>query len=167
MCRQPFSIGELEQQNIEISVESDKKAFKWFYEGKTRGYWAFDERSNLELENAYNKNGTEKIVISIAGFAYCIDFSNLIQYPIKHPDRIRRIKRSEEHRLDNSEFKVKGIAGLRSGLMLKRTQATTSSSSSNSNQCDHHDNNNGETSECDQLTLAFSESLHLSTDTHT
>jgi E3 ubiquitin-protein ligase RNF146 len=156
MCRQPFSIDQLEQQNIDICQESDEKIFKWFYEGKTSGYWAFDERSNLELENAYNdRNTTEKIVISIAGFAYCIDFTRLIQYPVKHPERIRKIKRSEEHRLNSGEFKIKGVAGLR---VLERTQAS-SSSSSNSNECDHDD---GETSRCDNLSQSLSESLRLS-----
>ncbi|KAG5681560.1 hypothetical protein PVAND_010980 [Polypedilum vanderplanki] len=157
MCRQPFSI-ELLEQNLEMNLDSKNKVFKWFYEGKTSGYWAFDERSNLELENAFHDK-KDKIVISIAGFSYCIDFVRLIQYPINHPERVRKIKRCEELNTENGDFKIKGIAGLRVSERTTTTQPSSTSSSSSNTNDDNEASGTGLTDQ--ELSQVFSESLQL------
>ncbi|KAL7034232.1 hypothetical protein ACKWTF_007904 [Chironomus riparius] len=110
MCRKPFNIEEIEQ-NVGIEKTSIDKQFNWFYQSKgSTSFWAFDERTNEELELAYSDE-KDHLIISIAGFVYCIDFLRLIQYPVNHPERIRKIKRCDE--LNQESLTIKGIAGVR------------------------------------------------------
>jgi E3 ubiquitin-protein ligase RNF146 len=125
MCRKPFSLDQIEQ-NIEIDKNSlDSKKFNWFYEGKNQGFWAFDERSSEEIEQAFvdNKN---HLLINIAGYTYCIDFQNMIQYPQHKRNRIRKIKRCED--LSEISAEIKGVAGVR--------VAESNSINENNQQCD-------------------------------
>lgn len=111
MCRQEFSLEQIEQ-TLEIGKEYETKKFRWLYEARTENsWWAFDERNYLEIEEAF-QSSKEQISINIAGYTYVIDFIKMQQYRYDLPTRIRRIKRQEDNELSES-LKIKGIAGLR------------------------------------------------------
>lgn len=165
MCRAPFSIDQLEQ-SLEIekkSLETQQQSseVQWLYEGKS-GFWIYDENSTSELENAYNQKKND-IVITIAGFAYCVDFQKMIQFPAFHPERIRKIKRTEQFKLDENEFKIKGIAGLRvkERASMSNDQQTTSQNANSSHCYNEIIDVDSSESESDDLSQALSESLQL------
>lgn len=79
--------------------------FAWYYEGRN-GWWQYDERTNHELEEAFNK-GQKSTEVLIAGFLYVADLENMVQYRLNEHGRRRRIKR------DVVSIPKKGIAGLR------------------------------------------------------
>lgn len=148
MCRKPFNIEEIEQ-NVGIEKTSIDKKFNWFYQSKgSSSFWAFDERTNEELEEAYSEE-KDHVIISIAGFVYCIDFIRLIQYPVNHPERIRKIKRCDE--LNEENFKIKGIAGVR----------LTESGHEEKNDNSMSDMNEASGTNDDELSQILSESLQI------
>lgn len=133
MCRKPFNIEEIEQ-NVGIEKTSIDKKFNWFYQSKgSASFWAFDERTNEELEQAYSEE-KDHVIISIAGFVYCIDFLRLIQYPVNHPERIRKIKRCDE--LNEESIIVKGIAGVRLTESSNRSEDGNDNSVNDMNECE-------------------------------
>lgn len=83
--------------------------FKWFYESRSDGWWAFDENSSNIIEQEFNK-AKDNTLITIAGYIYVIDFVKMQQYRQDTPNRIRKIKREED---PQSKIKIKGVAGLR------------------------------------------------------
>lgn len=111
MCRQHFSLEQIEQ-TLELGKEYETKKFRWLYEARTgNSWWAFDARNSLEIEEAF-KSCKEQISINIAGYTYVIDFEKMQQYRYDLPTRIRKIKRQEDDELSDC-LKIKGIAGLR------------------------------------------------------
>jgi len=79
--------------------------FQWFYEGRD-GWWAYDERSNAELERSFEEQ-KEKIELLIAGHLYVIDFGQMHQHRRNEPRKRRQIKR------DLISAPKKGVAGLK------------------------------------------------------
>lgn len=79
--------------------------FAWYYEGRN-GWWQYDERTNLELEEAFSK-GKKSTEMLIAGFLYVADLENMVQYRRNEHGRRRKIKR------DVVDIPKKGVAGLR------------------------------------------------------
>ncbi|CAH0729757.1 unnamed protein product, partial [Brenthis ino] len=79
--------------------------YQWYYEGRN-GWWKYDERSNIDLETAYNTEETECLLL-LAGTIYCVDFENMIQFRRSDPRRRRRVKR------DVPTLPSKGIAGIK------------------------------------------------------
>lgn len=155
MCRKPFNLEEIEQ-NFEIPKTSSDQWF-WFYQSKRESlsYWAFDERTSSELERAFNEN-KDHVIVSIAGFPYYIDFVKLIQYSVHHPTRIRKIKRSNE--MNDENFKVKGIAGVRLS-----TEESANSQEKNADTAETRDTNAVDENELSQL---LSESLQVTAESN-
>lgn len=111
MCRTQFSLEQIEQ-TLELGKEYFTKKIKWLYEARTgNSWWAFDERTSVEIEEAFNAS-KDQISINIAGFTYIIDFKSMHQFRYDNRQRIRKIKRQEDDELCES-YKIKGIAGLR------------------------------------------------------
>jgi hypothetical protein len=74
----------------------------------TEGWWMYDERTNDEIEENYQKAPNGKFQISIAGYLYLIDFKKGCQLRVDDETKRRRIKRDSV-----DEKLVKGMAGLR------------------------------------------------------
>ncbi|XP_040564518.1 E3 ubiquitin-protein ligase rnf146 [Lepeophtheirus salmonis] len=120
MCRRPISRGYLDSPDV-LALEEEgsvSKGHAWFYEGRD-GWWRYDERTSLEMENIYlslskgsdsqdEEEATEDKTseLLIAGFIYVIDFENQVQYRKNYPGRRRKIKR------DVFDAPSKGVAGL-------------------------------------------------------
>ena len=113
MCRQEipadfFSDPKLLRKE-EVSEKSKTifdEGFQWFYEGRN-GWWQYDERTSLELENKY-KEGKRLFELLIAGFLYVIDLENMRQFRRNDQTRRRKIKRD----MCNIPG-IKGIAGIK------------------------------------------------------
>ncbi|XP_070557123.1 E3 ubiquitin-protein ligase rnf146-like isoform X1 [Ptychodera flava] len=90
---------------VQPSSTDAKDKYSWFYEGRN-GWWKYDERTTVELEEAY-KQKNRCVELLIAGFLYVIDYENMIQIRRNDPTRRRRIKR------DLSSVPTKGIAGIK------------------------------------------------------
>ncbi|XP_045158990.2 E3 ubiquitin-protein ligase rnf146-like [Mercenaria mercenaria] len=94
--------NEIKEKSLSIFDEG----YQWFYEGRN-GWWQYDERTSLELENRY-KQGDKMFELLIAGFLYVIDLENMRQFRRNDQTRRRRIRRD----LRNVPG-IKGIAGLK------------------------------------------------------
>lgn len=135
LCRQIIPVNFFNHPTLEsncsqcsTSEESCKEAqekeeFEWFYEGRN-GWWQYDPRTSVELEEAYNKNSTLKHSILVAGNLYEIDFQLMLQFRQNDPNRQRKIKR------DLSTIAKKGIAGLRLTSEVKSDEPENLPSSS-------------------------------------
>lgn len=66
------------------------------------GWWKYDERSNIELETAFNSREPECSLL-LAGALYSIDFQSMTQIRCRDPTRRRRVRR------DTPLFPAKGI----------------------------------------------------------
>lgn len=130
LCRQVipgnfFNHPTLESSSEESSKEpKETEVFEWFYEGRN-GWWQYDPRTSVELEEAFNKEVTKKHTILVAGFLYEIDFQSMIQFRQNDPNRQRKIKR------DLSTIAKKGIAGLRLTSEVKLDEPVNLPSGSN------------------------------------
>lgn len=153
MCRKPFNIEEIEQ-NVEIEKSSIEE-FNWFYQSKNMtSFWAFDERTSKELDKAFSEN-KDHIVVSIAGFPYYIDLVRMVQYPISHPERLRKIKRCNE--VNDENFKIKGIAGVR----LAEESGSSDDRNKSPENRDNVDTNSVALSPDEQLSQILSEALQI------
>ncbi|XP_059053997.1 E3 ubiquitin-protein ligase RNF146-A isoform X2 [Achroia grisella] len=101
------------------NTQSDNEQYQWYYEGRN-GWWKYDERSNIELEAAFN-NGEMECTLLIAGALYNIDFQNMIQIRRNDPTRRRLVRR------DQSTLQAKGIAGIKHVDSNKIPQTKSSS----------------------------------------
>ena len=80
----------------------------WYYEGRSGGWWKYDERSATEIEAQFKKGEKSQIEILIVGHIYVIDFDLMVQYRKNDPaTRKRKIKRDKKDIED-----AKGVAGL-------------------------------------------------------
>ncbi|XP_050351452.1 E3 ubiquitin-protein ligase RNF146-B [Nymphalis io] len=112
----------------EIASEGDTEKYQWYYEGRN-GWWKYDERSNMDLENMYSSGETECLLL-LAGTIYCVDFHNMIQIRRSDPTKRRRVKR------DIPTLPSKGIAGIKK-VELSHTEVLDSNhenSESNENE---------------------------------
>ncbi|PZC84201.1 hypothetical protein B5X24_HaOG205396 [Helicoverpa armigera] len=89
----------------EVNINSSQDEHQWFYEGRN-GWWKYDERSNLELESAFN-GGDPDCTLLLAGTLYIIDFQSMTQVRRSDQTRRRRVRR------DTPMFPSKGIAGIK------------------------------------------------------
>jgi E3 ubiquitin-protein ligase RNF146 len=111
LCRAAIPLDFLDNPKLlETSEELEKSeeakdTYKWFYEGN-QGWWAFESRTNSEIEEAWSNN-KKSCVVLIAGYCYIIDFENMVQLRQNEPTRHRKIKR------DLATAPKKGIAGIR------------------------------------------------------
>ncbi|XP_014250909.1 E3 ubiquitin-protein ligase RNF146-A isoform X2 [Cimex lectularius] len=79
--------------------------YKWYYEGRD-GWWEYDARTTVDLEQAYQAN-EDTIEVLLAGSVFIIDFRNMVQLRKVGYGRMRRLKR------DKAGLPSKGVAGLR------------------------------------------------------
>lgn len=106
MCRRPiekdfFRHPQLPSVNDKMN---DGSTMCWYYEGKN-GWWKFDERTNEDIETAYD-SGCDHESFLICGNMYTLDFKNMLQLRRDGCGRARRIKR------DLSNVVSKGVAGM-------------------------------------------------------
>lgn len=98
----------------------------WFYEARHGGWWRYERRHEVEIEEAY-QCGARSIDMLIAGSLYSVDLENMRQYR-KNRNSLgrysRAIKRVEED--VNLDGAVRGVAGLRTP-----TEQTTNTEQSN------------------------------------
>lgn len=134
MCRQEIPVNYLDNPQL-IAVEQPSVAFEgsyqWFYEGRN-GWWQYDNRTSLEIENAYKKDESQCEVL-VAGYVYIIDFEKKIQYRRCDPFRRRRITR------DWLSMPKKGIAGIPNELLIKSENETATSSANSGTVCSSSD----------------------------
>lgn len=113
LCRQEIPADFFNEPKLLYENEIKEKSktifddgYQWFYEGR-HGWWQYDERTSVELENRYKK-GDKMFELLIAGFLYVIDLENMRQYRRNDQTRRRRIRRDLRTVPD-----IKGIAGLK------------------------------------------------------
>lgn len=99
----PILLGPLSAEQVNDSLAEE--VYQWFYEGRN-GWWKYDERSNFELENAFNA-GDPDCTLLLAGTLYNIDFQTMTQVRRSDQTRRRRVRR------DTPTFPSKGIAGIK------------------------------------------------------
>ena len=112
LCRNPIPVDYLQHPlmvnfgalRAKLNVKS--KSYHWFYEGKSGGWWMYENRTSEEIEKAFVTR-VKSIKIRISGFTYVVDYERMVQSREDYPDRQRRIKRDV---LKSDE--IKGIAGL-------------------------------------------------------
>ena len=112
ICRQSIADEDILRPSLLTNLTADRNdnvatttTSKWFYEG-SNGWWQYDDRTNAELENAYqSKEKTHKIMV--AGNLYNCDFEQMLQIRSHNPSIFRRIKR------DSATADKKGIAGIK------------------------------------------------------
>ena len=111
----------------------------WVYEGRGKGWWNFDNKSNTYLERAYenwkslplaNRNGASPYSMCVSGINMHIDFINMVQ---RNPNSgaARGIKRLsiEEMKQMEQTGEIIGMAGIR--RTKDANQATSSPTTSN------------------------------------
>ena len=113
LCRTDIPVNVLESPQLVnlnesgIKVEpSDDDFYVWYYEGRN-GWWEYDDRTNFEIENQFNRDPNNKFEILIAGFLYIIDFESGYQMRLDNANKKRRIKRDFKNINAN-----KGVAGI-------------------------------------------------------
>ncbi|CAG9793869.1 unnamed protein product [Diatraea saccharalis] len=99
----PILLEKLSSQ--ESAIENINKDFQWYYQGRN-GWWKYDERSNEELEVAFN-SGETNFTLLLAGALYSIDFQTMMQVRSNDPTRRRHIRR------DIPTLPAKGVAGIK------------------------------------------------------
>ncbi len=112
LCRAPIPVGFFQRPNLLQRSRSDLAGatagvnnWQWFYEARSGGWWKFEERTNREIEEAFNRDELEFDTL-ICGSLYTIDLVNLCQYKKDDQMRTRKIKR------DAVIAQCKGVAGL-------------------------------------------------------
>ena len=100
----------------EVDLDAEMDHYSWFYEGRN-GWWQYDERTNVELEESYNAK-KRSFELLIAGYMYVIDLDNMLQMRRHDQSRRRRIKR------DLVSAPKKGIAGLKIAAHQDRSGTT-------------------------------------------
>jgi E3 ubiquitin-protein ligase RNF146 len=112
LCRNPIPVDYLENPSIvncgalcaKLSLNS--RSYHWYYEGKSGGWWMYEDRTSDEIENGFVTNA-KSIKVRISGFTYVVDYEKMLQSREDHPDRQRKIKRDI---LESNG--IKGIAGI-------------------------------------------------------
>ena len=105
LCRTGIPRNFFNDPDILVYDEDSSKTDQWFYEG-TNGWWQYEERNALELEEKYQA-GIKNFDMVIVGLVFTVDLTHMIQYRRNDPNKRRRIKR------DVSTVTKKGVAGLK------------------------------------------------------
>lgn len=115
LCREEFSLDSIDSRLVELEIannnspSSSETSYHWFYEG-CNGWWRYDNRTSVEIEEAYLKQ--EKTVnVQVAGYVYVIDFEKMFQFRQNGQSRKRKIKR-ELASTPKKDLNIKGVAGL-------------------------------------------------------
>ena len=113
LCRKPIPPSYLDNPSVVNSdalhsrlLNSSSERYHWFYEGKSGGWWIYEDRTSEEIEKGFLKNA-KLVKIQISGFMYIIDYERMVQIREDHPNRKRKIKRDLV-----SSAEVKGVAGI-------------------------------------------------------
>lgn len=139
LCRSAFSEDAeklcLDKEVYDEVISSQKKRVKaiikdkvqWQYAGRNVGWWDYDPVSNTDIENAYYLSGhaddadaddsssdgkIDEMVLSVGATSYNLNFREMIQSPLHHPNRKRAIRRIVIPASTDDEHQTKGIAGL-------------------------------------------------------
>ncbi|XP_073947210.1 E3 ubiquitin-protein ligase RNF146-A-like isoform X2 [Choristoneura fumiferana] len=109
MCRAEIPADYLDHPVLLEKTSQDmteaNEGYQWYYEGRN-GWWKYDERSNVELETAFNA-GEPECTLLLAGALYRINFQSMVQMRQSDRTRRRRVQR------DTPTLPAKGIAGIK------------------------------------------------------
>ncbi|RVE41972.1 hypothetical protein evm_013381 [Chilo suppressalis] len=119
----PILLEKLSPQQSTIGTISED--YQWYYEGRN-GWWKYDERSNDELEMAFNA-GEANCSLLLAGALYSVDFQSMIQVRRSDPTRRRHVRR------DVPTLPAKGIAGIKT-FDNRQTEPTKTNTENDSNE---------------------------------
>ncbi|XP_023946157.2 E3 ubiquitin-protein ligase RNF146 [Bicyclus anynana] len=125
----------LDNPDTDEILEPENEKYHWYYEGRN-GWWKYDERSNVDLESAFNSNEAQCLLL-LAGTLYVVDLQNNIQIRRNDPTKRRRIKR------DLTTLPSKGIAGIKI-LDTTQTDDTENNSDVNINNTENAEHGNEE-----------------------
>lgn len=106
LCRAPVPQGFVFNPNVVNEVKATEDAFTWYYEGRGGGWWEYDSRTSLELEEVHGA-GVKELEMMIAGYIYIIDFNAMVQKRKSAQQIQRKIKR------DKNVIDKIGVAGLK------------------------------------------------------
>ncbi|XP_034122332.1 E3 ubiquitin-protein ligase rnf146 isoform X3 [Drosophila guanche] len=140
MCRREIPSEFLDHPTLVNGIEdicvtrATEDGYQWYYEGRNEGWWAYDARTNEEIEDgfqileAYKKDSPDEniheldhahhlsvnlhpsqMVQMICGINFLIDFNHMRQYSFKD-DKYRAIQRRKSEEPPPAKFK--GVAGL-------------------------------------------------------
>ena len=125
LCRSDIPVDYVRKPALVENVRVDQSPLLedgcwWFYEGKSNGWWKYDERTARDIERAFQakEKSTE---VQLVGHIYVVDFEVMAQYRKNERGRNRKIKRDK---LNLAE--TKGVAG----LYCKRQNSETRSEES-------------------------------------
>lgn len=112
LCRSPIPVDYLQNPSVvdrdalHAKLTFKSKHYHWFYEGKSGGWWMYEDRISDEIEKGFITHA-KSVKVRISGFTYVVDYERMLQVREDHPDRRRKIKR------DVLEMEgIKGVAGI-------------------------------------------------------
>lgn len=111
LCRSDIPVEYVRKPTLVADVRVEQSPLLddgcwWFYEGKSRGWWKYDERTARDIERAFQAK-EKSVEVQIVGHIYVVDFELMAQYRKSERGRTRKIKRDK---LNLAE--TKGVAGL-------------------------------------------------------
>ncbi|XP_073947192.1 E3 ubiquitin-protein ligase RNF146-A-like isoform X1 [Choristoneura fumiferana] len=92
-------------QQMSDDTKENEPDFQWYYRGE-RGWWRYDERSNFELETAFNLRVSE-FSLRLAGADYIVNFQTMVQMRKGDRTKRRKVRRAAP------TLPAKGIAGIK------------------------------------------------------
>nr|XP_018914362.1 PREDICTED: E3 ubiquitin-protein ligase rnf146-like [Bemisia tabaci] len=162
LCRREIPLNYFDSPHLLSDPDSEKVKGKtcsddedrplWYYKGRS-GWWQYDDRTRLELENAYSKK-EQFCEVLIAGYLYVIDFGCMTQYRKDDPIRRRSVKR------ETQPIKVKGVAGVPLPNQSDKTSNSSgcpqpNASASHTGRAMHHSDADNPGPSCSILLLDF------------
>lgn len=111
LCRAPIPRGYLFNPEVleeSTSEEDETTQCKWYYEGRSGGWWEYDQRTTTEIERGFSDTDSPRqMEMMIAGYIYIIDLDAMVQKRKVSQHIQRRIKRDTAKISDK-----KGVAGI-------------------------------------------------------
>lgn len=100
------SVPAVANESSDASVSELPPELVWFYEGRNGGWWQYDERTEVLINQAVSK-GENSLEVLLAGNVYVLDFVGRLQMLKSNPSVKRNMKQDVPNAPD-----TKGIAGL-------------------------------------------------------
>ncbi|KHN83508.1 E3 ubiquitin-protein ligase [Toxocara canis] len=115
-------IGEREQQSNQVVSKSEAR---WLYQARLGDWWRYEQRQEQDIEEAFQR-GDSQIDLLIAGYTYCINFTDSCQYR-KDLGRSTHWERAVKRVVgDEVDVPIRGIAGVRTpSVDLSANQITS------------------------------------------
>lgn len=83
----------------------------WLYQARDmQGWWIYGKKANREIENLFQQNNQQSVVILIGSRNYSINFQNMMQ---EYNTKLRKVKRIDNlQEKDVEDYNIKGVAGV-------------------------------------------------------